>query len=482
MADYKRKLQSKAIAPETPQPQPDYLQASVLMIDNRDGGVLAMVGGRDFVDSMYNRATQSRRPVGTAFTPFVFAAAFQKPEYYPPLRIEDGLLDNRRVMIGGLTGTLGEWGTERDVTNYDKPDITAREALLQGRNAATVRLGERVGLEAVKDLATKAGIKSPLREYPSTFLGASEARLDEMCLAFSSFANGGRRPRDLLVITRITDEAGKVVHQLREDDDRLVPVMDEIAAYQTHSCLVDALKRGTGRPAYEEFGLENFPAAGKTGTHYEFKDLWFVGYTSAVTCGVWCGFDQQKPVYIGAFSNRIALPVWVDAMNAARKEYKPEEIPTPESAQIVEVCRRSGLRATDACYEKVPDTLHGGTRSVRDTFKEVLRRESLFDHYCDVHTSADTPGTLSKGSPEGISLGTEDPIRVVAGVVPIRMQALPVIGEDPFNSVQPPPPKATPVDADGVAVPKAKPVEEESPTSANAPIKLKPPPPIKLDP
>ena len=313
---YKKKLVAKAIAPGTPLPQPDYLQAAVLMIDNHDGGVLAMVGGREFTDSMFNRTVQSRRPVGTTFVPFVYAAAFQKADYFPPLRIEDGPIDNRRVMIGGQTGILGEWGTEREETKY-ADSITAREALLQGRNAATVRLGEQVGLQAVKDLALKAGIKSPLRDYPSAFLGASEAKLDEMCLAFSTFANGGRRPRDIMIVTRITSAEGKVIHQVKEDDDRMVPVMDEIAAYQTHTCLVDALKRGTGRSAYEEFGLEHFPAAGKTGTGYEFKDLWFVGYTSAVTCGVWCGFDQQKTIYTGAFSNRIALPVWVDAMNAA---------------------------------------------------------------------------------------------------------------------------------------------------------------------
>jgi penicillin-binding protein 1A len=397
------------------------------------------------------------------------------------LQIEDGPIDNRRVMIGGLTGILGEWGTERDETRY-ADTITAREALLQSRNAATVRLGERVGLDAVKELAQKAGIKSPLRDYPSAFLGASEAKLDEMCLAFSVFANGGHRPRDLMMITRITDAEGKVIHQVREDDDRMVPVLDEIAAYQTHSCLADALKRGTGKPAYDEFGLEQFPAAGKTGTGYEFKDLWFIGYTSAVTGGVWCGFDQQKTIYTGAFSNRIALPIWVDVMNAAKKTYKPEEIPPPQNVQLIEVCRRSGLRATDSCYQKVPDTIHGGTRSVRDTFKEVLRRESVFDQYCDVHTSTDAPGELLKSHPQALSLDSTEVVRIVAGVVPVRMQSLAVIGEDPYNSVQPPPPKAEPVGPDGVPVPKARPVEEESPVNGSSPIKLKPPPPIKLDP
>lgn len=481
--DYRKKIRAKAIAPETPQPQPQYLQAAVLMMDNRDGGVLAMVGGRDFNDSVFNRAVQSRRPAGTAFIPFVYAAAFGSPEYFPPLRIEDGPIDNRRVMIGGLTGILGEWGTEQEETKY-ADRITAREALLQSRNAATVRLGEKVGLEAVKNLAQKAGFKfkAPQGEYPNTFLGANEVKLDEMCLAYSTFANGGKRPKEINLINRITDTEGTVIHQVKEEDEKMVTAMDETAAYQTHTCLVDSLKRGTGKPAYDEFGLERFPVAGKTGTHYEFKDLWFVGYTSAITCGVWCGFDQQKTIYTGAYSNRIALPIWVDAMNAARKEYKPEEIPVPPDAQFVEVCRRSGLRATDACYEKVPDPIHGGSRSVRDTYQEVLRPGSVFDDFCDIHTGSERPlliSSVNPGESELSSMPSESHLDM-ARAEPIRMQGPAIIGADPYNSIQPIL-RATVVNPDGSSVKRATAVEEES-SSTISPIKLKPPPPLKLDP
>ncbi len=481
--DYRKKILAKAIAPETPRPQPQYLQAAVLMMDNRDGGVLAMVGGRDFNDSVFNRAVQSRRPAGTAFIPFVYAAAFGSPEYYPPLRIEDGPIDNRRVMIGGLTGILGEWGTEQEETKY-ADRITARESLLQSRNAATVRLGEKLGLDAVRTLAQKAGFKfkPPQGEYPNTFLGANEVKLDEMCLAYSTFANSGKRPKDVNLVHRITDNDNHVIFQVKEEDEQLVTVMDETAAYQTHTCLVDCLKRGTGKPAYDEFGLERFPAAGKTGTHYEFKDLWFVGYTSAITCGVWCGFDQQKPIYTGAYSNRIALPIWVDAMNAARKEYKPEEIPVPGDAQFVEVCRRSGLRATDSCYEKVPDPIHGGTRSVRDTYQEALRPGSVFDDYCDIHTGSERPLVFAPATPGEGNLPSMTGVGHLdlASAEPIRMLGPSVIGADPYNSIQPVL-HATPVNSDGTSVKRATPVEEES-QSSTSPIKLKPPPPLKLDP
>lgn len=476
--EIKKRVAAKQLPAATPRPAPQYLQAAALVIDNHDGAVLAMVGGRDFMDSMFNRALQSRRPAGTAFLPFVYATAFQKPQYYPPARMEDKPINNRLVMIGGFDGKLGEWGTEQPETVYGET-ISLRESLVQSRTAATAKLGLQIGLGPVKQLVAAAGIKSAVRDYPSSFLGASEVKLDEMCLAYSAFANKGKRPKGLTLIHRITDDTGKVIYQIEDDADPLVPVMDEIAAYQTHSCLVDALERGTGKPARAEFGLKEFPAAGKTGTHYEFKDLWFMGYTSSVTCGVWCGFDQQKPIYEGAFSNRIALPIWSDIMNATVQDYKAEAFVPPQEAHLMEICNVSGRRAVDSCYQKVPDPVHGGMKSVRCTHREVMRPSSEFDLFCDVHRGSgpSLPGTL---------LGSEElpsePLPMnpaVANVPSVRMKGLTVLGMDPFNAEQPVL-RAEPVDENGETVPRAVPVTEEE-TPAASPIKLAPPPPLKLD-
>lgn len=476
--DYRHKMISKAIPADSPKPKPSYIQGAILALDNRDGSVLAMVGGRDYLDSMFNRAVQSKRPAGTAFLPFVYATAFQKQEYYPPAILEDGPIDNRRVMIGGLTGILGEWGTEQDVTRYEN-SITAREALTQSRNAATVRLGEKLTLAPVKALVAKAGIKSVIRDFPSSFLGASEVKLDEMCLAYSAFANKGKRPKQLSLIHRITDHEGKVIYQVKEEEEAMVPVMDEIAAYQTHTCLVDALKRGTGRYAYEEYGLKNLPFAGKTGTHYEFKDLWFFGYSSAVTCGVWSGFDQQKTIYTGAYSNRVVLPIWTDVMNATVKDYPPEEIQPPQEGRLVEVCQKSGKKATDACYEKVPDTANGGFKSVRSTYKELLREGSNYDVYCDVHRGSDAASFLaSLRATDTVSPGQSPVNPMLANVTPVRMKGVTVLGNDPYNTVQPII-RAEPVNEDGSVIQRAVPVEEQS--ENQSPIKLPPPPPLKLE-
>lgn len=476
--EYRRKVISKAIPPDSPKPKPSYIQGAILALDNHDGGVLAMVGGRDYLDSMFNRAVQSKRPAGTSFLPFVYATAFGKPEYYPPVSLEDGPIDNRRVMIGGLTGILGEWGTERDVTRYES-SITAREALTQSRNAATVRLGEKLTLPPVKALAAKAGIKSVIRDFPSSFLGASEVKLDEMCLAYSAFANKGKRPKQWSLIHRITNHEGKVIYQVKEEEDAMVPVMDEIAAYQTHTCLVDALKRGTGRPAYEEYGLKNLPFAGKTGTHYEFKDLWFFGYSSAVTCGVWGGFDQQKTIYTGAYSNRVVLPIWTDVMNASVKDYPPEEIQPPVEGRLIEVCQKSGKRATDACYEKVPDTVNGGFNAIRSTYKELLRESSNYDEYCDVHRGSDAASFLAGLRATDTMSPSQSPVNpVLANVIPVRMKGVTVLGNDPYNTVQPII-RAEPVNDDGTVIQRAVPVEEQS--EQMSPIKLSPPPPLKLE-
>lgn len=477
VAEYRKQIANKQLPADTPKPQPEYLQGSALVLDNQDGGILAMVGGRDFIDSMFNRALQAKRPTGTAFVPFVYATAFQSPDYYPMLELEDGPIDNRRVMIGGLTGILGEWGTEKEETVYS-PTIRMRNALVESRNAATVRLGERVTLPSVKELVTRAGIKSPMRDYSSSFLGASEATLEEMTLAYTAFANQGFRPNALKLISRITDDQGNVIYQTDDQQNSTVKVMDPIAAYQTHSCLVDALKVGTGKASYEEYGLEEFPAAGKTGTHYEFKDLWFIGYNSNITCGVWTGFDQQKPIYTGAFSHKIVLPIWTKIMNSSIANYPPKEFSEPQDGRFIEICKTSGLRATDACYEKVTDK-KGIARAIRSTYKELLRPETNFTNYCTVHSSTNIPRDLITYHSNDESVGNTFQIGALnPNSKPVRMQGLTIIGEDPYNSVQPVV-KAEPVTDTGEQIQKAEAVEDAS-TTEN-PIRLAPPPPLKIE-
>lgn len=487
-ADWRSKMSKGQLPEGTPRPLAEYLQGAALVMDNTDGSILAMVGGRDFIDSQYNRVTDGLRPVGTAFIPFVYAAAFSKPGYFPMTPLADEPLDNRRVMIGGLTGILGEWGMEVDDPKWSRNPISARESLVASHNSATVRLGERVALEGgrvkqdFKDFAVRAGIHTPLREFPSTFLGATEAKLDEMCLAYSCFPTLGKRPSKQHLIQRITDFEGKTVFQLDEKSLQPVRAMDEIAAYQTHTCLVEALHRGTGSPSIE-YGLGDFPAGGKTGTHYESKDLWFFGYTSAVTCGVWVGFDKQKTIYPGAFSNKIALPIWTDIINASTKGRTPQEISPPESAERIEICRVSGLRATDFCYDKVkgPD---GIERSVRSTYFEYMRPGTSFNTTCPIHTGEGLPADL-QAFHQALTHATDSALLAEAGkyanVEPVHLQDPIILGDDPYNSEKPVL-RARPVNDDGTPILRAVPVGvDEGGMSEQPVIKLKPPPPMKIE-
>jgi membrane peptidoglycan carboxypeptidase len=483
ISDYRARLKKGEIDPATPRPKPEYLQGAAIVMDNKDGSVLAMVGGRDFGDSQFNRALDSLRPMGTAFTPFVYAAAFSGPSYYPGSKTDDKPFDNRRVQIGGNEGFLGEWGAEEDNPKWSLSAISLREALSRGRNSATMYLGERVSMQAVKDLATRAGFTSPLSEYQNLFMGSSEARLGEAVLAYSNFPTLGSRPRKMHIIQRITDSEAKLVFQIASDEVDTVQSMDPIAAYQTHTCLVEALRAGTGSPAAREYGLGSFPAAGKSGTHYDFKDLWFLGYTSGVTCGVWAGFDKQKTIYPGAFSNRVVLPIWTDIMNAAATSSPATEITAPDTAERIELCSKSGLRATDYCYEKVKGD-DGIEKSIRATYIEHVRPGTVIDGYCPVHTGEGLAADVSAFG-HAAHLGTPDASLIPdsskwAHIEPVRMRGVTVIGMDPYNSAQAVP-KASAVNEDGSPVKKAIPVDPVAEPDETPTLKLKPPPPMKIE-
>ncbi len=322
-------------------PLPEYIQGAILVIENSTGAILAMVGGRDFNHSEYNRTVLARRPAGTAFLPIVYGAAYEKG-FSPGYLVDDSPLDNRQVMIGGTTGVLGEWGPERLLNQYEGP-IPAHQALVLSKNSASVRLGLRTGLETVATFARNLGIESPLRPFPATFLGSSEVTLLEMTRAISAIPQGGVYAANPHVITRIVEKSGNEVFK---HETELKRGMDPAVAYQLHDALSEALETGTADKATLQFGLKSFDGGGKTGTAYDFTDLWFLGYSSAITCGVWVGFDKPRTIFRGAFSSDIALPVWVDVMNTSLESYPPSRIERPSSLRQIELNANTGLPPT----------------------------------------------------------------------------------------------------------------------------------------
>ena len=413
-----------------PLPLPEYLQGSAVVLDNGTGGILALVGGRDFQHSEYDRALAARRPVGTAFTPFVFAAGFERG-LFPGTIVQDAVMDNRQVMIGGLTGILGEWGPER-VDNKYEGAISARDALVKGKNAATVRFGGATGIEKVTDFAKRAGIESALRPFPATYLGSSECTLMEMTLATTIFPNAGKRAARPFIINRIEEKGGRALFTAQTD---MVKTCAPAVAYQVHTCLAEVLERGTAESAFTELGLKKFPLGGKTGTAYNFTDDWFLGYSSEVTCGVWVGFDKPQPIYRGAFSNEVALPVWAKIMAASFANYRPNEIAQPPGVVKAEICSASGQLATPKCFETSQNKDTGETVTRRTTYFEVAAENSVPKDACTVHNGG-AQQTLLKIVPSA-----EWP-RAVAAVStaekkPVLMKGPTVVGEaDPYNSLQ----------------------------------------------
>jgi penicillin-binding protein 1A len=449
-ADYAASFRkAKASGKMADQPAPEYLQGAAIGLDNTTGDILVLVGGRDFEHNQFNRALQARRPPGTAMLPFVYASAFERG-MYPGSVVEDSPLDNRAVMIGGTTGILGEWGPE-DAENQYEGRITARQALVKSKDGATVRIGMDAGVDAVLQLCSSAGIRSPLRPYPATFLGSSEITLAELAMAYTIFPNGGWRPRTPHILERIEEKDGTLVWSGKQQSIRKIVTKPE-TAYEVHSCLVDALKSGTGKAAYTEFGMKKFPAAGKTGTAYDFTDALFAGYDSNFTCAVWAGFDKPQKIYRGAFGRELALPIWVDIMNAAAQSYPPREFKEPSTLKRFEICSRSGQLATDKCYDPVKSP-SGDTVQRRTTYMEIATEAQAPTEFCTVH--GEPRARIAR------EFGTSDLPRAelavnVNEVTPVAIKSPTLIADhDPYDSI-----KATAI-PDPTPQPPARTVENE---------------------
>ena len=308
------------------------LQAALVAIDPHTGNVLALVGGRDYQRSAFNRASRSRRQPGSAFKPFVFAAALERG--LSPVSILTGL---NRIAPQGPE----EW-TPRDVRD-DAPDaLTLRAALIESNNRAATALQQQVGTRGVLRLASDAGLRN-LPEVPSLALGAGVVTPLALTTAYSVFPNGGYavKPRDII---RVRDADGGTALQYAVESER---VISPEVAFQMVSMLGDAIDRGTGAPA-RRLGVR-FPAGGKTGTTNEFKDAWFVGFSSSVVAGVWVGFDQPETIGKDAYGSRYALPIWADFMQRAARVRQASAFERPGGLEDEALCAITYLKPVDGC-------------------------------------------------------------------------------------------------------------------------------------
>nr|MDQ3620998.1 PBP1A family penicillin-binding protein [Verrucomicrobiota bacterium] len=264
-------------AREDEEPTP-YLQGAVVVVDNRSGSLRAIVGGRDYRESKWNRAilTQAKRQVGSTFKPFVYAAAFEQG-MLPGAGIDDGPIGRGEIRAASNWTPANSDGTHRGV-------LRAEEGLILSRNTMSVRVGERAGLPAIGRLAEAVGLPD-LPQNPGVYLGTFETTVLDLTAAYTVFANGGTR-RQTCLIERIDDSEGNVIYRAAHVAR---PALDPGVAWLTTQTLSKAMERGTGK-SVKARGFSK-PCAGKTGTTNNYVDAWFVGYTTALTCGVWVGLD-----------------------------------------------------------------------------------------------------------------------------------------------------------------------------------------------
>ncbi len=299
----------------------DYLQGAIVVMDARSGDVLALVGGRDFEDSKFNRATQARRQPGSAFKPFVYAAALAAG--YPATYVLSDL-PLQRVMSNGAV-----WAPRNFGGSYAGA-VTMRTALVQSRNVATVRLAEQIGLDAVLEMARRLGLDGPLPAVPSVVIGAGEVSLLSMVAAYAAFATLGERPTPRFV-TRVDDRNGRVVLRNPSVSRR---VLDPGVAFLATDLMRDVVDRGTGTAVRVE-GFAG-PAAGKTGTTNDGADVWFVGFTPDRVAGVWIGFDRRRTIVPGATGGRLAAPVWGRVMRRTAPTGTAWTVPPGVEARLVD--------------------------------------------------------------------------------------------------------------------------------------------------
>jgi len=291
--------------------QESEVQGALLAVDNRTGEIRSMVGGRDFYESKFNRATQALRQTGSSFKPYVYAAA-----------VEEGAMPDDTIVDSPIsfTSVSGTWAPH----NYDnrfEGKITLRRALAKSRNIPAVKLAERVGIRKVIDYTRKFGITSEIPPYLPVALGAGEVTLQEQVAAYSVFPNDGVRLTPH-AIRRVADHEGRI---LEEDYPEVRDVITAHSARVMVELLQEAVQHGTGYAAKQL----NHPLAGKTGTTNDFTDAWFVGFSPSITCGVWVGYDEKKTLGKKETGAQAALPIWIEFMKAAIADKGEEKFPEP---------------------------------------------------------------------------------------------------------------------------------------------------------
>jgi len=308
--------------------RPHSVQGALLCMDARTGAIRAMVGGRDFSKSEFNRTTQSRRQPGSSFKPIIYTAAFDRG-LTPATTIDDSPIS--------FTDNTGRVWTPQNFDEEFRGPISLHKALVQSRNVVTIKLLQEIGVDYAMAYAVNMGISSPLARNLSLALGSSAVTLQELVRAYGVLANGGRIVEPFM-IKKIVDRTGNI---FEEHPVKAEQVIDPRVAFLTTHILQDVVESGTG----QRVKSISRPVAAKTGTTDDVRDAWFVGYTPSLVTGVWVGFDQQRTLGSHEVGGRAAAPIWLYCMEQALAGMPAEAFPVPEG---IVFARRSEGAALEA--------------------------------------------------------------------------------------------------------------------------------------
>lgn len=317
-----------------------YLQGAFVAIDPRNGAVRAMVGGRDFDDSKFNRAVQALRQPGSTFKPIMYATAIHAGFTTAQM------VSDEPISVGQMSGD--DWTPQ----NYDLKfmgEMPLRKALYMSRNLAAIRTGMEVGPQAVITMARKFGIHTPIPPYPSIYIGSADVYPVEMIGAYSVFANLGLRTEPHAIL-RVEDAAGKTIWEPKVVRD---PVLSPEEAWLMVSMMKDVVVRGTAASHVTGAGFR-VPAGGKTGTTNDGADVWFIGYTADLVAGVWMGFDRPQKIKANAQGGQLAAPAWTAFMTEVyKRKPNPPDWPRPDGIITREIDSNTGRLPTTSCMGSI---------------------------------------------------------------------------------------------------------------------------------
>jgi penicillin-binding protein 1A len=353
---------------------PDYLQGALVSLDPRSGHVHAIVGGRDFTESPFNRAVQAKRQSGSAFKPFVFAAALESG--YSPASVITRLNEPIETLEG-------DWVPEDEHSSASS--MTLRTALRTSSNRAAVQLLSAIGISNAVGFVEKLNVGTP-PSVPSLALGASEVTLLALTSAYGAFAaEGVARPPAL--IRKVVDAEGNLLYQEPQTTRQAV---SRATAFLISSMLADVVNAGTGYRA-RQAGF-TLPAAGKTGTTNDYVDAWFVGYTPRRVTGVWIGFDQPKTIVDNGYGGELAVPIWAAFMKTATRGDKPAWFDRPPGVVGADVCRVSGRLANAGCHAVATVSADGFVETRSQVYTEYFVKGTEPRSLCPIHASAYVDG------------------------------------------------------------------------------------------